>query len=420
MAKVMSRLKIPPIQVLTASSCKEALQFIHEKTPEIIISEYEFKDGTGIDLLPHHIQNNKNSLKRIFILTTRVNIPLVGCLAAENEVDAFVPKPFTAESMQNELMYLIEDKSKMNEYKKLVASARESIVLGDFETAHSLLDQSLDVTHEGLEAHYLKGVAYKKQGDPLSAEKSFKAALDFNHYHYRTMVALFDIYFENEKFNDCSELRKRMEKIYPLSPPRVKELSFLALRDKNYELLSHYFEFYEQWSGKTKDAGKALGNGLLEYGKLLMKQKKFREGVSKFRQAEVASEADPMIVTQILSTMVSYGLKDEVKGMSSRVSQSILESFEVKKSESIDFFIRGEYGHSLKLGLSLLKDGHKDPLLFQLVIMGSLSLNRRETVIEDLIEQATQAYPDLKKDFSSLIEMSAEGFIENVLKIKRQ
>ncbi|MGZ3709582.1 MAG: response regulator, partial [Bdellovibrionota bacterium] len=82
-----------------ASSFEDALEEIARVKPKIIICDYDLEKRCGLDLLQEQRKQNPDAKDRLFILVTGNSSQTAVARAAEEDVDTYIIKPFTAETL---------------------------------------------------------------------------------------------------------------------------------------------------------------------------------------------------------------------------------------------------------------------------------------------------------------------------------
>ena len=100
-------------QVHSVAHFQEAIDVIEKHKPQLVLSDYDLKGGSGFGLFRHfrefHPENKKSTL---ILITSNISQSAVA-KAAEEDVDSFIIKPYTVKSLEKSLTKLQKITSKL-------------------------------------------------------------------------------------------------------------------------------------------------------------------------------------------------------------------------------------------------------------------------------------------------------------------
>src|SRR5665647_1162993 len=110
--KIMVDLGCKRHMVHTAGTLQEASDLISAKKIGIVLSDYYIGGGSGFDLFKFIREKNPTAKDLSFILVTSNISQTAVAKAAEEDVDSFVIKPYTLQSIQENLISTVCTKVK--------------------------------------------------------------------------------------------------------------------------------------------------------------------------------------------------------------------------------------------------------------------------------------------------------------------
>ena len=156
--KIVSDLGCKRNQIFTGGSMVEAEAIIKNEKIGLVLSDYEVQGGSGFDLFKLVRKAHPHQLHLVQVLVTSNISQTAVAKAAEEDVDSFIIKPYTLQSIQENLISTITNKvsppayiQKINEGKALIDEKKYAEALLLFQEAHDLSSKpSLALFYMGL------------------------------------------------------------------------------------------------------------------------------------------------------------------------------------------------------------------------------------------------------------------------------
>ena len=102
-ARSLNNLGAKTTNLLMVTSLAEAEEVIKKDNPQIVICDYDLGTSCGLTLLQSQREKNKDTKNSLFVLVTGNTSQSAVAQAAEEDVDAFVLKPYTLEDSDKRL-----------------------------------------------------------------------------------------------------------------------------------------------------------------------------------------------------------------------------------------------------------------------------------------------------------------------------
>lgn len=174
-----------------------------------------------------------------------------------------------------------------------VTKAIQSIKVGDWTSARSLLEAAIKKNPKQADAYYYLGLVMDKTGDKAAAEKNYKEAIGLQPDLQEAAENLTAIYIENKKFEEAIGIAKKA----------------LEKNSKNAEMQLNLAVAMAGKGGDQEGARKAFDDALklapndarfyLTYAQQLQAWKKNDEAIAKLKQAGHVAHDDPGILATI-------------------------------------------------------------------------------------------------------------------------
>ena len=163
--------------------------------PKLVLCDYMLGKRSGLDLL-QTARSAPSSEDDVFILVTGNTSQSAVARAAEEDVDSFILKPYTLETLKSALVSAVIAKVYPTEYIKLIRKGKDELFGGKLDEAIKTFDDAMKLESNPTLAHFYRGYAQKMKKTLDQAEESFKEGLGLNKIHYKCLIGLFDLLIE--------------------------------------------------------------------------------------------------------------------------------------------------------------------------------------------------------------------------------
>lgn len=375
----------------TAGYLDEAEEIVNTRNVGIILSEYMIGGGSGFDLFKKIRKKNPDSKFPCLILVTSNMSQTVVAKAAEEDVDSFIIKPYTIQSIHENLLATIAFKinppdyiQKIEEGKELLKNAQFSQAIDIFKEA-CLLDEkpSLALFYLG-QANYLKR---KFEG----AEVSYETGLNYNDIHFKCLMGLYDLYREEQKFDDAYRVVKKIIDYFPTNTERFRQIIRLAIQTRNFGDFDKFYEVYKNLEERELELTKILGAGLYIAGKYYLSMGHPQRALALFEKAAISCFEFPHYLRSIITVLVDYNQVDEAHKFlrrfpagSTDTEDYRISSFLIASRDTIDT------DKIIKMGIEIYNSGIADKRLFTILIDLMKEKDYSSATIKEIEEKLSQ------------------------------
>ncbi|MGK0367322.1 MAG: CheY-like chemotaxis protein, partial [Thermoproteota archaeon] len=306
--KILADLGVSSLNIKDYKGFTEALE-IHkeEKVPTVIIAQYSCSDMTIFDFLKEIKLLVPEITAATKILTTNNALETTVVQAAEEEIDAYVIKPYTTEYLREKIIGAVKNFLKPTPYFQKLAEAKESMAQELWELAIISLTESLDLsTRPSLSYYYLGQIAFKSKRFEES-KGHYINGLRANKINYRCLSGLLELCVKTGKNQEAYSTLLRLNKFFPLSPDKLYTGIRLAIKlDKINDIILFYQKFCELQE-KTNELRKIMSTGLFFYAKTLYKIGDKHEAHDFFQKSISISRKDIGIISKIVQYYALIG-----------------------------------------------------------------------------------------------------------------
>jgi CheY-like chemotaxis protein len=256
--------------VHTASGLIEATNILKEKKITLVLSDYMVAGGSGFDLfkmLREQQPQNKNLC--LVLVTSNISQTAVA-KAAEEDVDSFIIKPYTLQSIQENLMATVIAKIQPSPYMVKIDEAKKLIQNNDLDKATEVLKEAMNLNSKpALALFYIGQIEYMRTFID-EAKDSYQEGLSFSTIHFKCLVGLYELFLREKKFSEAYQIVKKISKYFPANPDRLSQIIRLAVRTENYKDMQFYYDIFISLEERPSVLMNYMGAGLFVSAKYLL------------------------------------------------------------------------------------------------------------------------------------------------------
>lgn len=406
--KVFAELGAKSSQINLVNSFKQAAEQITQTKPQIVIAEYELGRRCGLDLLQtQRLQMPEESKQMLFILVTGNTSQTAVARAAEEDIDAYILKPFTVETVRKTIMRAALMKISPPQYLVTIEEGKAALTEGQYAKAEELFTKAADLDPAPSLAHYYLGQAKFMQQVLGEAKGSYHRGLDYNKIHYKCMVGLYELLIKEKAHGEAYEVVKKISQYFPANPKRLGEVLRLAITNGKYEDVEKYYAVFCNIDERDETLIKYICAALVVCGKYYLSTKFKSRALELFQKAAATGTGRVKILREVVQTLVDFNLYKDAK--------DFLSKFPPESQTSPDYLVmhfqvlNGEGNRSLtiELGRQLIAKGIADERLYAIMIKRSLEA-RLGPAAESLMHEAIQKFPNRKDEFENIFKAGNE------------
>ena len=300
--KIVSDLGAKRHMIHTAGSLVEASDILDSKKITLVLSDYMIAGGSGFDLFKMIREQQPNNKKLCLVLVTSNISQTAVAKAAEEDVDSFIIKPYTLQSIHENLISTIMAKIQPSEYVQKIDAAKKHIQAGELNEAETLLKAAMNLNPKpALALFYLGQVEYMRKFVD-KAQGSYQEGLSFNTIHFKCLVGLYELFMKDNKFMEAYAIVKKISKYFPANPDRLTQIVRLAIRTENFRDMQFYYEVFTSLDERPAVLINYIGAGLFISGKYLHNNGETETAIQYFDNIAVSCSE----YTKFLRAIISF------------------------------------------------------------------------------------------------------------------
>ena len=261
-----------------AGNYEHGIAEIKRLKPKLIISDYTLDNKRpGLDLL--NIQRSIYPEHRdcIFLLLTANNSQSAIAQAAEEDVDDFILKPYTHESLMTSIVEASLRKIHPSDYMKKIEAGKAALVNGDLKKAMENFDLAKALNPKPSLALFYRGQVEVVQKSLDQAGDDFKKGLGHSKIHHKCMIGLHESLLKQNRIDDAYAVLKRLTQYYPANSTRLQAVLRMAVKTLNFDDVYDYHPVYKALGDQSDIMIRHLCSALVVAAKYhLMKKNKAR------------------------------------------------------------------------------------------------------------------------------------------------
>jgi CheY-like chemotaxis protein len=401
-AKMLVAMGAKTHQLFLTSTFEAALEEVARVKPSVIISDFTLGTKCGLDLIAPFQKNHESLRELLFVIVTGTTSQSAVAQAAEEDVDAFLLKPYTAESFRMNLLKAVHTKVKPSGYMLEIEKGKDLMFKGNLAQAKTVFHDAKKLDSKPTLACFYEGQSEVLEKLLDEGATHFSEGLNFNKIHYKCMTGLFEVFLAKKSFGDAYEIVNRISRYFPANPGRLNQVLRLAIVTKNYDDVERYYQVFTSIDQRTDELIKHMCAALVVCGKYYLKNNLPTRALEVFNKAAITAAGRPKILREIVLPLIDVDRLKEAREALKRFPPELQATADYL---TLDFLIRNKTEPRevmVEYGRKLISTGTEDSLLFQAMIKRLLEVGHQEQAME-LVIKGKKLWPEQAKLLESLI-----------------
>jgi CheY-like chemotaxis protein len=401
---VFTKLGAKPNQMILVKSLNQALEVIETRKPHIFVAEFDLGKRCGLDLFIRAREKFPQQAKEsIYIIVTNNTSQSSVARAAEEDVDAFIIKPFTPETVGRTIMSAALAKIKPSEYMLAIEAGKKALAAGDFPNAITEFERAMKLDPQPSLACYYLGQTKFVQQLLDEASTLYESGLQYNRIHYKCMVGLYEIFMARKMHAAAYEIVKRISQYFPANPKRLAEVLRLAIVNAKYEDIEGFYKVFINLDERNDMLIKYVCAALIVCGKYYLGAGRSRtRALQLFQNAAATGSGRTKILKEIVFGLVDHNLAKEADGFLGKFPAETHKSEDYLVARFLVIDAGGVRSKTIEEGRALLANNILDPRVYAVMIRRSLEA-QLQPAAETLCRDAIAKYPNLRADFEAIL-----------------
>jgi CheY-like chemotaxis protein len=399
---IMSSLGAQKNLMTLANGFRQAAEQIAQTKPHLVLAEYELGKRCGLDLLQtQREQNPKESKNMVFVVITGNTSQTAVARAAEEDIDAYILKPFTADMVRKTIMKAALAKINPSEYVQTIEAGKKKLESASFEEAEQLFVKALTMDPQPSLACYYLGQTKFLREVMDEARGNYSKGLEFNKIHYKCSIGLYELLMKQKEHAQAYEVVKRISQYFPANPKRLGEVLRLAIMNAKYEDVERYYSIFCNIDDRDETLIKYVCAALVVCGRYYLSNGARSRALELFQKAAATSAGRAKILKEIVQALIDFGLAKECRTFLDKFppDAQITEEYWLLQFYVVN--VEGDPNIIIEMGRGLIQKGIKDEKLYAIMIQRSKE-NKLDRAVESLLHSAVSLFPDKKEYFEKL------------------
>lgn len=403
---VFRDLGVKPSQIILVNSYNQAQQIIESDNPPIVLAEYELGKRCGLELFQVQREKRPDATKTsLFLIVTGNTSQTAVARSAEEEIDAYILKPYTPETVRKIIIKTAVEKIKPSSYRQAIDEAKKLIKDQKLDEAEGHLKRAVELDSSPALAHYYLGQIKYFRKVLAEAQGSYESGLKLNKIHYKCMIGLYELLMDQKQHHHAYDVVKRISQYFPANPKRLAEVLKLAITTGKYEDIEKYYQVFINIDERDELLIKYVCAALLVCGKYYltidMGQKRALE---LFTKASATGARKPTILKEIINALVDRNLgKDAATFLTKYAPEHYSTDDYILMKLLVSNATGANAGLIIEEGRALIKKGVKDYRLHA-AVLERLYQTKLTAALSDVKDEAYKLFPQKKDFFDALIK----------------
>lgn len=382
-----------------------AEQEIREHQPQIIITEYTIDEKWSLDLVKIQRQICPDERQRIFIIATAEINETSITSAAEEDVNAFICKPFTGSSLQDHFRKTVLRKINPTEYLRMIDLGKTHLNQNEIEQAQRLFEDAIKISPSPALACFYLGKILQEKKSLQEAQNQYTKGLGHNPLHYRCLAGSFEVYQAQQIHHLAYQTIRKLAQRYPVSIQNLMRMIHLAVKTQQYQDLEDCFEKFQSMSYRSRELAQCICTGLMTAARHLIAQDQLPEGTKLLKKAAETVFYESSFLSQIIQELIEIKEFEEAENWLQKFSPDYQITDDYKVLSFLIHCGTRPLHECLLKGRKLVSDGVEDERLYTTLLALYLQIGKRDAA-ENLAYDAARLFPDNREYFLGQIHSS--------------
>lgn len=379
-------------------SYEQAEYHFNVDRPKIVFSEFRLGCRSGLDLFEsfRKISPSKESL---FVLITSNSSQAVVARAAEEDVDAFILKPYTINTVKKIFVKTAMDKLYPSEYIRTIEEGKEQLFAGNYPEALEIFEKAKRMSDTPTLAFFYYGQAEYMLKEIRQAEKSYEEGLQYNKIHYKCLVGLFDLMMEKQQYKEAYDIVRMIAEYFPANPKRLATIIHLAVKTENYSDIEDYYNFFVNFNYRSEELTRYVCSALLICGKYYLMRGFAEKAFNLFEKVGItAQQGHTKYLRILIEYMTEFNQHDYYDAYIRRFTNDTYNTVDYKLASFLTKHLHMQPTKIVGQCQEFLRNGVDSSSLFYLMIQNNLKLGRTDDM-EEAYREALKRWPEKSYTF---------------------
>jgi CheY-like chemotaxis protein len=391
------------VRVVFTRNYADAVIKIETLKPRLLVTEYHIDGNFGLGLIEQHRMVIGDE-QRVSILITRNADDSVIAEAAEEQVDAYLLKPFSTEEFQARLEAVIEGRAAPTVFKKKIYEGKKLLEAKDYPAAIRLFYEAKKENSLPSLACYYSGESFRRIDDRTRALAEFVEGLHYQPVHYNCLIGKFEVLMDEKWYTKAYDVVPILLRNFPLTAKRLTQIFVTTVFAKRFDDLPVLYEKFLMLENRTRELIKIVSMGMYTAGKWYLAQGQLEVAVEFFDKAATTAGRDFSMLEMIVNELIKTPQCEE--HARAFLGKVLLEDINQPHHSQLVFRVDQltlTKNELMERGRKLIMSGQGSPEIFESVVR-LMAEKGKVTLAETMIGKALETHPDLKDRLYEVLE----------------
>lgn len=389
-------------KIFYANTYSDAQKIITETKPKILITEYLIGKHFGLALVEKQ-DELYDPLLRISIMVTKESSDNAVAEAAEEQLDAYIVKPFSSADFNKKILEVIKRKMHPSEYLLKIREGKDALKINNIGSAIAIFTEAKILNDKPTLACYYLGSCYLLKKDFDLAREYFSAGRKFNPLHYKCLTGEFDCLMQESKYKDSYDLVTLIRKNYPVTSARLGKFFIAAVYTENFSDLADFYELFTNLDYRPRDLVKLVSLALLTAGRFFIRKKQIPEALNYFEMTATVTGRDIDYIEKIIDELIKAEQISEADKFLKYVrADDIGSAKQIQLNFKVCYYLLAPEV-TIEMGRKIISENIATPDITKLTVKLAVK-NGKIRLAESLIIKACETHPQIRKELYEILE----------------
>lgn len=388
--------------ILTARKYADACKMIADKKPKLLITEYEIERQFGLALVEmqeHHYAEDS----RISMVVTKNSSDSVVAEAAEEQVDAFLLKPFSADALSEKIKGVLDRKTNPSPYVSKIRDGKVLLSNKDYVGAVREFKAAKSLHEKPTLACYYAGSVMQNHAKWDPALLEFREGRQYQPLHYKCLIGEFEVLISQKRFAEAHQLVAPIKNNYPLTPRRLGQLIMASIFTKHFEEIMPYFQLYSALETRSQELNKITSMAMFTAGRHYLEVKDIAQATQLFEKGAIVAAREFTYLERVITELLQAKAIDAAQDFLGKAQASTVGTPEHNRlAFKVDLHVLSR-SQMIERARKLVQNGEATPDLYK-TIVELMVTDGKVTLAESVIARAVQEFPDLRASLFAILE----------------
>lgn len=401
----LGELGIPSSQIMMVRKYEDAKRVIREQKPKLIVSEYDLGQDFGLALMELQSEFHED-VSRISIIATKNSSDSAVAEAAEEQIDAFILKPFSADAFRQKLSDVFRRKMNPTDYMKKIREGKNQLLLKQFDQAVHEFVAAKTMDDKPTLACFYAGQTYQAMGDRARALAEFKQGRSYQPLHYKCLIGQFENLMEEKDYEGAYELVTLIRANYPITSHRLGQIFIAAVFTYHFEDIPALYQLFLKLEQRPARLIQLTSMALLTAGRHWIQKQDFAKALECYEMGISSCLKDLNYIDKVVADFVNAGAYDAAQEALQKCQPSDVGTpLHARLCFRIDQHVLPT-DQVMDRGRKLINAGNGDPDIYRTVVK-LFAMQDKVPMAESVINSAMQDFPEMRDELYLLIETLA-------------